>query len=237
MAQKTKLYVNVPADIGSASWGQQVLKSYLHNAKIIYKRENKKLLSQMKTYGSKIYDLVIAEFYKSYTPAVYDRHGDKKGFNLYRANNFVFTGLQSGNIPSSDSEAMYGFEFQINKLLPYHSWYDKKQYGKYDDGSKIILPRMVRRSVIFQMVLMGVRAFVYSYNKHGGLVRNMRGDPVLRHYEFNVSYGLGDFKHTFKGAPWKIFLDTADYLVKQYNSLIVRRIRKDMSNIPIRWIN
>ena len=221
MAQKAKLYINVPADIGSASWGQQVLKSYLHNAKIIYKRENKKLLNQMKKYGSKIYDLVIAEYYASYTPAVYDRHGNKKGFNLYRANNFVITGLQSGDIPSSNSEAMYGFEFQINKLLPYHSWYDKKQYGKYNDGSNIVLPRIVRRSVVFQMVLMGTRAYVYSYNQHGKLNRNIHGDPVLRRYEFEVSYSLGDFKHTFKGIPVFIFMNTADYLVKRYNNLII----------------
>lgn len=237
MAQKTKLYINVPADIGSASWGQQVLKSYLHNAKIIYKRENKKLLNQMKKYGSKIYDLVIAAYYASYTPAVYDRHGNKKGFNLYRANNFVITGLQSGDMPSPNSEAMYGFEFQINKLLPYHSWYDKKQYGKYDDGSKIILPRIVRRSVVFQMVLMGTRAYIYSYNQHGKLNRNIHGNPVLRRYEFKVSYKLGDFKHTFKGIPVFIFLNTADYLVQRYNNLITTRVRKGISNIPMRWVN
>lgn len=226
MAQKTKLYINVPADIGSASWGQQVLKSYLHNAKIIYKRENKKLLNHMKKYGEKIYDLVIAEFYKSYTPAVYDRHGDIKGFNLYRANNFVVPNI-------NDVRGDVEYDWKIFDLLPYHSWWQKKEYEK---GK--LEPRGVNRKTVFQMVLLGVRALVYKYDSHGRLKRGRAtGKPLLRKYTFKVSYSLGVFKHTFNGAPYQIFMDAADYLVQRYNTEIIRSIRKGISNIPMRWVN
>lgn len=39
-----------------------------------------------------IYDSCIQQYYATYTPQVYKRHGNIEGFNLYRANSFELNG-------------------------------------------------------------------------------------------------------------------------------------------------
>lgn len=54
-----------------------------------------------------IFESCIADFYASYPPKVYTRHGDKKGFNLYRLNDI------------SPSENGFRLRFDENFLLKY----------------------------------------------------------------------------------------------------------------------
>ena len=64
------------------------------------KAQRTKIMKQVtRDYGDIIYkiaddifDSCIAHFYASYTPTAYTRHGDKKGFNLYRLNDISFDG-------------------------------------------------------------------------------------------------------------------------------------------------
>jgi hypothetical protein len=54
-----------------------------------------------------IFNSCIADYYASYTPTVYTRHGDKKGFNLYRLNDI------------SPSENGFRLRFDEDFLLKY----------------------------------------------------------------------------------------------------------------------
>lgn len=70
-----------------------------------------------------IYDSCIEDYYAQYDPKVYDRHGDKKGFNLYSANNIEFDEM-SYNVD---------IDFDPGKLLKY---YDGKR--NRDKRSKVL---------------------------------------------------------------------------------------------------
>lgn len=62
------------------------------------KAERARIMKQVaREYGKIIYNTAddilescIAHYYASYTPTVYTRHGDKKGFNLYSINDISF---------------------------------------------------------------------------------------------------------------------------------------------------
>jgi hypothetical protein len=62
-----------------------------------------------------IYDSCIQEYYASYTPKVYKRHGNPEGFNLYRANSFEFDGtiLTDFNGGNPDALLKYGTRSDI----------------------------------------------------------------------------------------------------------------------------
>lgn len=54
-----------------------------------------------------IYDSCIQQYYDDYYPSVYDRHGNKEGFNLYKANEIA------------SYELDYSILLDENNLLPY----------------------------------------------------------------------------------------------------------------------
>ena len=64
-----------------------------------------------------IYDSCIAQYYASYTPKVYKRHGNIEGFNLYRANSFEFDGAVLEDFDGGNPEALlkYGARRDIRK--------------------------------------------------------------------------------------------------------------------------
>lgn len=219
--------------MNSANWGQQVLKSYLHNAKIIYKREHKKLLNEIEKHGRKIYDLVIAAYYASYTPRYYDRHyntpGSHPGFNLYRANNFE---IRDGE---HDKGFEYNFDNQVYNLLPYYSFWQSKVY----DANKGLEQRGWNRRTVFMMVLNGERKFPqWSKDKKGRVRKDFDGNPLFvvrtKHYKFHIPYP--EIRKTFTGKPHEIFTKAADHLVLYYNREIVKRIRDGINEMPIKWV-
>ncbi len=53
-----------------------------------------------------IYDSCIQEYYASYKPKVYKRHGDLGGFNLYRANSFEFDGTILTDFDGGNPDAL-----------------------------------------------------------------------------------------------------------------------------------
>ena len=62
-----------------------------------------------------IYDSCIQLYYASYTPEVYTRHGNKEGFNLYRANGFDIDeyGVIGDFVENPDALLKYGAKRDI----------------------------------------------------------------------------------------------------------------------------
>ena len=62
-----------------------------------------------------IYDSCIKQYYATYTPTVYTRHGNPEGFNLYRANSFEFDGTVLEDFDGGDPDALlkYGARADI----------------------------------------------------------------------------------------------------------------------------
>lgn len=77
-----------------------------------------------------IYDSCIKQFYKSYSPVVYDRHGDRSGFNLYYANEIELYQLK------------LDIKFEPSNLLPYNQ----------DEGHNF------KRDAVLASVMKGIRA-------------------------------------------------------------------------------
>ena len=82
------------------------------------------LKKAVREYGSIIYqiaddifDSCIAHYYASYTPTVYTRHGDKKGFNLYRLNDISFDGSRFVIGFDSDFLLKYGTKNDIREAV------------------------------------------------------------------------------------------------------------------------
>lgn len=230
MGKKTHLSLNVPVNMQQLNWGKDVLKSYLHNAKIIYKREHKSLLKEIEAHGRKIYDLVIAEYYASYTPKYYDRHyttpGHHPGFNLYRANNFI---IDEENIVS------YDFNSQYMNLLPYYSFWQKKNYN---DGNGFV-KRGYGRFKVFLMVLAGKRKFPqWAKDEDGNFKKDDDGKRYVvvteKQYSFKVPYG--PLHKTFSGKPYQILNEAAERLVLYYNRELIKRIREGIEGLEVRWV-
>ena len=74
-----------------------------------------------------IYDSCIEDYYAQYEPIKYTRHGNKKGFNLYRANNVNY------------DETTYNLDidFDPNKLLRYYD--GKRNREKRDKVLKTVM--------------------------------------------------------------------------------------------------
>lgn len=89
-----------------------------------------------------IYDSCIAQFYDQYEPRIYDRHGDKSGFNLYSAQNMGY-----GNL-------IIDMSLTPENLLPYYSMRRLKT-GEYVPG-KLVSPD--RRAKVLASVMKGIRA-------------------------------------------------------------------------------
>lgn len=95
-----------------------------------------------------IYDSCIQLFYATYDPIVYDRHGDKSGFNLYAANNMGYSNL------------IVDMTLEPENLLPYYSM-KKNKVGQFVPGN--VLKEDVRAKVLGS-VMDGVRARKTSKN-------------------------------------------------------------------------
>lgn len=66
-----------------------------------------------------IYDSCIKQYYASYQPKVYKRHGNLEGFNLYRANSFEFNGTILTDFNGGNPEALlkYGTKEDIRERV------------------------------------------------------------------------------------------------------------------------
>lgn len=53
-----------------------------------------------------IYDSCIAQYYATYTPTVYKRHGNIEGFNLYRANSFTLDDMVLEDFDGGNPDAL-----------------------------------------------------------------------------------------------------------------------------------
>lgn len=64
-----------------------------------------------------IYNSCIEQYYATYTPKVYKRHGQIEGFNLYRANSFEFNGTVLNDFDDGNPEALlkYGARTDIRE--------------------------------------------------------------------------------------------------------------------------
>lgn len=64
-----------------------------------------------------IYDSCIAQYYASYTPTVYQRHGNIEGFNLYRANSFTLDDMVLEDFDGGNPENLlkYGSKRDIRE--------------------------------------------------------------------------------------------------------------------------
>lgn len=78
--------------------------------RIIIEEASKAYMNDLSDIAADIYDSCIEDYYAQYEPTHYTRHGDKKGFNLYSANNIDF------------DEFSYNLDidFDPNKLLRYY---------------------------------------------------------------------------------------------------------------------
>lgn len=64
-----------------------------------------------------IYDSCIAQYYASYTPTIYKRHGNIEGFNLYRANSFTLDDMVLEDFDGGNPENLlkYGSKRDIRE--------------------------------------------------------------------------------------------------------------------------
>lgn len=64
-----------------------------------------------------IYDSCIKQYYATYIPTVYKRHGNIEGFNLYRANSFTLNGMVLEDFDGGNPEALlkYGTKEDIRE--------------------------------------------------------------------------------------------------------------------------
>lgn len=64
-----------------------------------------------------IYDSCIEQYYSTYTPKAYKRHGNIEGFNLYRANSFTLDDMVLEDFDGGDPEnlLMYGAKRDIRE--------------------------------------------------------------------------------------------------------------------------
>ena len=64
-----------------------------------------------------IYNSCIEQYYATYTPKVYKRHGQIEGFNLYRANSFELEGTVLDDFDGGNPEALlkYGARKDIRE--------------------------------------------------------------------------------------------------------------------------
>ena len=98
--------------------------------------------------ASDIYESCIKLYYV-YKPTYYGRHGNKKGFNLYRANEFMY-------IEESGVLRFYTDEYE---LLPYKGGFSEEEYGDhYED----------KRELILHLVMSGVRGSKTRFAKKTG---------------------------------------------------------------------
>lgn len=83
-----------------------------------------------------IYDSCIAQYYASYTPLVYKRHGDIDGFNLYRANSFELKGtvLEEFDGGNPDNLFKYGARRDIREDVLYAVLNGKRGITKRPSG-------------------------------------------------------------------------------------------------------
>lgn len=65
-------------------------------------------MSRIHSIACDIYDSCIKDYYASYQPTSYKRHGYPEGMNLYNANNI------------SDDDGGFNISFDPNKLWPYY---------------------------------------------------------------------------------------------------------------------
>lgn len=89
-----------------------------------------------------IYDSCIAQFYETYTPKIYNRHGDITGFNLYSANSIGYSNL------------LINLTLEPENLLPYYKMKkvleDEYDMDEFDTTDK--------RAEVLASVLLGIRA-------------------------------------------------------------------------------
>ena len=89
-----------------------------------------------------IYDSCIKQFYDSYTPKIYNRHGDITGFNLYSANSIGYSNL------------IIDLSFEPENLLPYYKMKkvleDEYDMDEFDTTDK--------RTEVLTSVMTGIRA-------------------------------------------------------------------------------
>lgn len=93
----------------------------------VIEESSKLYFNDLSDIAADIYDSCIEDYYAKYEPIQYGRHGDKKGFNLYSANDIYF------------NEEVYNLslDFDPNKLLKYYD--GKKGREKRDKVLKSVM--------------------------------------------------------------------------------------------------
>jgi hypothetical protein len=106
-----------------------------------------------------IYNSCIKQYYATYTPKVYKRHGDLKGFNLYEANGFTLNGMSFNDLEANGISIEALLESSEEMILDDFNGGQPENLLKY--GSK----RDIREEVL-AAVLSGQRGITIRNSPH-----------------------------------------------------------------------
>ena len=166
----------------------------------------------MRDYGRGVYESVIKQYYSSYTPEVYDRHGYRPGFNLYLANNVEFTGRHFKIKPKAE------------ELWPYYTFAQSLKIRGMTENEKadpgIYVNTTVDSKKVLDFILSGHRSWPYHED----------GIP------FSAQVSIPNVMSTQTGSPNDIFKSAEKALEEFYNKEIIRRIAKTFRSIKRIWV-
>ena len=217
MAQNTILTLKIPIDITLHGWEDRLLNSLSHNVGIIFNREDKKLRREMEVHAKAIYNKIIYEYYKYRIPNVYDRHGDKRGFNFYNSFDGGFT------------DDMYQFKPDSSRLMRYYSFVRTILRGKGrrklrdKKGNVLRYKKGYPRTLVMGRMLQGIISIPKWIGPNIG-------------FQLNVSYQPIHMPIT-TGTPEEIYHEAENRLSEFYNNEMVNRIRKGIRSLTreYRW--
>lgn len=207
-----KLEIRIPVDVLSPTWAQRFTDSLIDNLEATWKKEDGKLRREMSNYGKGVYESVIKQYYSSYTPEVYDRHGYLPGFNLYLANNVEFVGRHFKIKPKAEN------------LWPYYTFSQSMSIRGMTENEKADPNTYVKTTVdsekVLDFILSGHRS--WPYNKDG--------------MPFSAQVSIPNIMPKQTGSPNSIFKSSEKALEEFYNKEIIRRIAKTFRSIKRIWV-
>lgn len=144
---KQRLQIKVPIDIFDSNWAYRTVTQMCENLKTVIKNESKKLRKEVVEHARNVYDQIIKEYYSTYDPAEYSRHGLRTGFNLYYANNAEFKGDIFEIKPKPDN------------LLNYYTMAEMRRI--YSGKEDVVESTVDNDFILYDRVLAGKRPMLY----------------------------------------------------------------------------
>lgn len=95
--------------MAGGSWIDALMTRSIADIKQIAHQSTKDYFTLLESIASDIYESCIKDYYRQYDPVIYTRHGNKEGFNLFRANDIMY---DSGT-------GAFDIDLESDNLLPY----------------------------------------------------------------------------------------------------------------------